>query len=345
MAIARKRQPLWQVEEILYENLLDKPTSWESLGLSGTFPFVNYDAVQELTDDQKLQARENIGATGTSHDPLTLGESKNGLSLAGQVLSNALATNDASGAMSSADKLKMTGGDILVSDGVSATGTLTGRLLSEGDVTFKVDATVLRVSGDQTILGLKSTRRFGANDGSTAQIVKRYEVDSANLYKLDLVNTQNVQSATGEVQWFYSYTSNTGAGSPKSRDMIGFTRGGITVFGGRRLPTTYYDTVVTDEGSNTGTPSYRYPMRQYSYGISQFETGIIVGTDAIRVSKITGDTKLFVEGAIRTTSPDDGTEASIFMGEYTVTADGASDIRWRVKVGDKVIDLLGVEVS
>jgi len=344
MAIARKRQPLWQVEEILFENLSDKPTTWDGLGLSGTFPFVNYDAVQSLTDLQKLQARENIGATGTSHDPVTLGENKNGLSLAGQVLSNALATDTTNGAMSSADKLKMTGGDILVSDGVSATGTLTGRVLSAGNVTFKVDATVLRVGGEQKILGLKSTMRFGANDGSTAQIVKRYEIDSLNLHKLDLMNTQNVQDVAGEVQWFYSYTSNTGAGSPKSRDMIGFARGGITVFGGRSLPNTYYDTVVTDEGSNAGTPSYRYPMRQYSYGISQFETGIIIGTDAIRVSKITGDTKLFVEGAIRTPSPDAGAEASIFMGDYTVVADAASNIRWRVKVGDKVIDLLGVEV-
>ena len=340
----RKKLPLWGVEDILYANLSDTPSTWAELGLGGSFPFISYTEAQSLTDPQKAQARSNIGATGSSHDAITLGSSQNGLSLSGQELSLALATTEASGAMSITDKTKLLGGNVSANDGVSFTGTGTGRLLSPGNIAFKVDATVLRNSGEQIDLGLKRVRRFGVNDGSTIGVVRRYEIDAGTLHSLELCNTQNVDDTDGEVQWFYRYTSNTGFGASKTRDMIGFARGAVTILGGRKMPSTYYATIATDEGTNAGTPSYRYPLRQYAYGMSQFEAGIIVGTDENRVSKIDSDTKLFVEGGIKTTHPSGGTEAPVLMGDYTVVADSASDIRWRVKVGDKVIDLLGVEV-
>lgn len=309
MANTRKKLSLWQIEPISYENLTDKPTTWAELNLSGDFPFVNL-GEQSLTPEQKTQVKTNLSITDPA--PATLGEA-NGLSLDGQELSLSLATTESNGAMSSSDKLKLAGGNVVQGSGISLTGTSTGRLLSAGDLTLAVDATVLRVSVDQTILGLKSTRRAGPNDGSSAQIVKRYEIGTDNLYKLDLLNTQNVQDVNGEVQWFYNYTSNAGSNTPKSRDMIGFARGAVTILGGRAVPDAYYPTIVTEEGANEADPSWRYPLRQYGYGVTQLES-LIVG-EGLEVPKITGETKLYVKGGIRTEAPSNGTEATFKIGD------------------------------
>lgn len=343
MADIRKKIPLWQVEEILYDNLSDKPTTWDDLNLSGDFPFVSLDE-QTLTVDQQNQVKTNLNIA--SSEAVTIG-TPNGLSLDGQELSLGLATTGSNGAMSSADKLKLAGGNVLSGSGISLTGTATGRLLSAGDLTLSVDATVLRVSGDQTIVGLKSIRRSGPNDGSSAQIVKRYEIGSDNLYKLDLLNTKNVQEPNGEVQWLYNYTSNAGLNTPKSRDMIGFARGAVTILGGRAVPNTYYPTIITEELVNEADPNYRYPLRQYAYGISQFEGGMIVGTDAIRLDKITSDTKLYIEGGISTLTPS-GSSASTatwFLGTDEVDHNSATDIRVRIRVGNKIIGLTGIDLT
>lgn len=345
----RKPIELWQIEPILYQNLPDRPTTWNELGLSGSFPFVRYDAPQPLTQPQKDQVWSNIGLPPSldTHDPVTLGTA-NGLQLNNQQLSLGLATTSANGAMASVDKQKLQGGNIIQGSGITVTGTTAGKFLwtsAGNNVTFAVDATVLRVSGEQIITGLKETRRAGPNTGVSAQIVKRYSIGPDNLYKLDLMNTQNVQAPDGEVQWFYRFTSNAGANNSKARDMIGFARGAVTIFGGRAVPDTYYNTIVTSEGANVGDPNYRYPLRQYAYGITQMEQGAVVGTDAIRVPQITGDTKLYVEGGIRTAAPDGGLQATFMVGSYASTSDNTANIKVLVKVGDRQIELIGRDVT
>lgn len=211
--------------------------------------------------------------------------------------------------------------------------------------TFSVTDDVLRESNNNVISGLKEFRRFGPNNGSADQTVVKYSIDSGSLHLLELFNTQNVDAPDGEVQWGYKYTSDVGSAIAKTRDMLGFARGAVTILGGRALPASQYSTIVTAEGNNSGTPSYRYPLTVYSYGINQIEDGLIVGTDAVRVSKIDADTKVYLEGGIRTTAPVAlGAEATVKFGSYTASASNTVDILWRVKVGDKVIDILGREV-
>lgn len=321
MTVVRKRINKGQVEIVDWSDINNKPTTFAGLGLSSPFPFLQIDASQGLSAGEQEQGRLNLGlpATPSFHDPVTLGTA-NGLSLSGQELSLSLATTGANGAMSSADKTKLDGGGgIAQGSGLTITGTTTTRLLGSGNVTFAVDATVLRTTGEQVVTGQKNTRRAGPNDGSAASIVKRYEIGSDNLHKLDLLNTQNVQAANGEVQWLYRYTSNVSSTStplPKKRDMIGFARGAVTILGGRAVPASYYNTIVTEEVNNEGTPSWRYPLRQYGYGTTQLES-LIVG-EGLHVPEITGETKLFINGAFKTEAPSNGTAANVKMGDISV---------------------------
>lgn len=318
MTNVRKRINKGQVEQVLWSDIQNKPTTFAGLGLSSPFPFLQIDVSQGLSAGEQEQGRLNLGlpANPSFHDAVTLGTA-NGLSLSTQQLSLSLATTEANGAMSSADKTKLDGGGgITQGSGLTITGTTSGRLLSSGNVTFAVDATVLRTTGEQIITGQKNTRRAGPNDGSAATIVKRYEIGSDNLYKLDLLNTQNVQDSNGEVQWLYSFTSNAGSNTAKSRDMIGFARGAVTILGGRAVPASYYATIVTEEGNNEAVPSWRYPLRQYAYGTTQAES-LIVG-EGLHVPEITGDTKLFVNGSFKTAAPSNGTSANVRVGDIVV---------------------------
>jgi hypothetical protein len=149
------------------------------------------------------------------------------------------------------------------------------------------------ISLDQTLV------RAAPNNGSAAVKVQGFKISEHNdLYGMRWMNTQNVQAPDGEVQYFLEFDSNAGGGTKKTRDMIGITRGAVTILGGRALPETYYNTIVTEEGNNAGDANYRYPLRQYMYGVSQMEEGIIVGTDAIRVGNIAVNTKVWVEGDV-----------------------------------------------
>lgn len=348
MSGLRNPIPLYMIEPIPFSHLTDKPTTLEGYGITGPFPFIRTDVNQGLTEGQKSQAWANLGVPDDLkiHDPVTLG-TQNGLSLSGQVMSLALATTTTPGAMSASDKLKLTGGDLEAGTGISLSGANLLRLLGAGDLTVSVDATVLRTATNQVITGLKSTRRAGPNNGSSANIVHRYEIGSDEIYKLDILNTQNVQSPNGEVQWFYAYTSpvNPAGDVAKTRDMVGFARGAVTILGGRALPNSYYGTILDQENSNSANPTWRYPLSVYSYNVSQNEK--LIAGEGNHVDKMTGDTKVYVNGSIRTIAPEGdgvGVEANWRFGSHSETSDVPADSVCRVKVGDKVFDLLAREV-
>jgi len=320
--------------------LSDKPTTWAELGLTGAFPFVSYTIAQELTNEQKLQARENIGVVAAT--PISLG-TPNGMSLAGQVLSLGLATTEANGAMSAADKVRVNGANVVQGSGLAITGTLTNRVLGAGNVTFAVDATVLRTTGQQTITGLKTIRRAGTNDGVTPSIVQRWEIGNDTLYKLDLVSRQNEQEASAQAQWAFRFTYNAALGTARERDMIGFAKSAITVFGGRNVPDAILGEAATLDTTNIADPNYRYPLRQYGYGISQLE-GLIIG-DSLLTSKIDSDTKFYLNGGLRTAAPFGGNEETVQFGEYQASANTTIDTIWLVQVGDKLLEVKARDVT
>jgi hypothetical protein len=319
MTVVRKQVNKGQVKFPDWADIQNKPEGFNDLGLTSPFPFLQINEPQGLSAPEQLQGRVNLGLPEglVAHPAVSLGLDTNGLTLNEQVLQLSLATTGSAGAMSSSDKTKLDGGgNISQGSGLSITGTSTGRLLSTGNVTFAVDGTVLRTTGAFTITGQHNIRRAGPNDGSSAGLVKRYEIGPDNLYKLDLLNTQNVQDTNGEVQWLYAYTSNAGSNTAKQRDMVGFARGAVTILGGRAVPASYYNSIVTEEGNNEADPSWRYPLRQYAYGVTQAEN-LIIG-EGLHVPKITGDTKLYVDGGIRTGTPSNGNQATVRLGDISV---------------------------
>lgn len=332
------------IDPITWEKI-EKPLVWDDYGIPGPYPFLRIDEDQGLNPTQQQMGRSNLGLPSDFkiHDPLTLG-TQNGLSLSGQQLSLNLATDSSSGAMSSDDKKKLSGGNLVSGGGINLTGTAIGRLLSSGDLSVSVDATVLRTSLDQVKTGLLTTRRAGSNNGSSPKIVERWDIGNDNLYKLDLVNTQNVQDTVAEVQWFFSFTSNvsesTSIGIPKSRDMIGFTRGAVTILGGRALPESYYLSIVTDEGNHDSDPDWRYPLRTFAYGVTQAE-GLIVGSSDNLVGQINSNTRLFVDGAIKTSPTLTAPSANWKLGDAYAGADNTVNRYVRVEINGVEVDLLG----
>jgi hypothetical protein len=340
MSNTRKRLGLWQIQPIPFSAIENFPETWNELGLTGEFPFVNYTIAQTLTEGQKQQARENIGVTlGT---PITLG-TPNGLTLNGQELSLNLATTENNGAMSASDKIRVNGANITQGSGLTITGTLNNRVLGTGAVTFAVDATVLRTTGEQVITGLKRTRRAGTSDGVTPSIVKRWEIGSDNLYKLDLINWQNEQQSSGQVQWNFRLTFNAFDGIARESDMIGFAKYGITVLGGRNIPSAILTNAGSLNASNIADPNYRYPVRQYAYGTTQSE-GLIVG-EGLLTSKIDSETKAYIGGGLRTSAPFGGNEATVQFGEYEASVNTTIDTVWIVRVGDKLLEVKARDVT
>lgn len=145
------------------------------------------------------------------------------------------------------------------------------------EINFTVGETVLRRNSGNVITALHETRRAGANDGNSNAIVKRWSIGTDELYKLDLMNAQNRKSPSAEVEFWFRYTSNAGAGIAKERPMIAFTRPAINVFGGSQLPTDIYNNTVSNEISNSGNPNWRNKLINFSYGYSQFEEKVIIG--------------------------------------------------------------------
>lgn len=127
-----KSYAAWQISASAYENVKDGPffrlgagsvwDDWKKMLIEGdSISLLNNDAgFLSSETDPIFSASPAAGITNTnitnwnnaaskSHDELTLGTAKNGLSLSGQELQLALATTSAAGAMSSADKSKLNG--------------------------------------------------------------------------------------------------------------------------------------------------------------------------------------------------------------------------------------------
>lgn len=285
--------------------------------------FVKYDTnVQNLTTGQRLNARTNIQAVSKDTDDSRTGVlTNNGIvyvnagigttTLSGSLIS--LNTGEDGTASSYMLNLKNTSGG-----GIEVQKRGSTRIRSNGD--SLTNYFILELYGSNGVIRSKwdnasfenwntqynyaplhnrdtvYIRKAGPNNGSSAALVQRFEIDSNELHTLGIRNTQNVQAVAGEVQWLIEYTSDAGGGLAKTRDMIGFARNAVTIFGGRALPTGLYADLTTLEGNNVGTPTYRVPLRQYAYGMSQFEDGVIIGTDTNKLSSITTDNKLYVEG-------------------------------------------------
>ena len=225
----------------------------------------------------------------------------------------------------------------------TSTGLQGGGNLS-ADRSLSVTANVFMGDREQVNTSLHETRIVGASTNVNGAIAKRYSIGVDSLYKLDLVNTQNLQAATEEIQWHYKYTYNVGVGVAKSMAMIGMARGGVTVIGGSQLPTAIYTDAATLDETNRLTPSYRYPLRLYAYATTQLESAII-GSNALLNDKITADTRLYLDGSLRTKAPDGGTEASILFGTDSASVSNTVDTVWKVKVGNKILEILARDIT
>lgn len=227
---------------------------------------------------------------------------------------------------------------INTTDGIQGGGNLTANR------TFSLTSDVVREANANVITGLKDTRRAGPNDGSNFAEVKTYSIGNDNLYKLHLRNTQNTIEVAGQVGWHYAYTYNASAGIPRTKEVLGFAPGAIIVIGDKDLSTTIQADVSTQENANIADVNYRYPLRQYIHGSSQIENGLIIGTDQVKNTKIDSSTKLYIEGGIRTL-PADATEATILFGEYEASANATVDTIWKVKVGDKLLEIKARDIT
>ena len=259
MASSEEKIKLYQIEDILFSDIQQTPTTLAGYGIIDALTliaadarYVRYDAPQILTEPQKQTARDNIGALGgDSHPALTLGVT-NGLSLnvAAQVISLATASQGEAGAMSASDKIKLdgiqTGANNYVhpTQGILDSGTLSGKqVISRVSFDIFGHATALDIRSDlpyvdftsaETITGLKTIRRAGLSDGSDVREVLGFEIGDDDLYKMWVMNSQNVRSMSGEVNWFFRMRELYGVGgneTPYNHDRIGFHRGGITVIG------------------------------------------------------------------------------------------------------------------
>jgi len=159
-----------------------------------------------------------------------------------------------------------------------------------------------------------------------------------------LINIQNIQAVAGQSQWFYRYTYNVGLGVAKSMPTFGVVQGGITVVGGSLIPDAIHGEAATQDETNRLNPSWRYPMRLYAYGTSQLESAIIGSSDLL-TSKIDSTTRLYLDGGLRTSSPDDTTEATVQFGTYSASASNTVDTVWKIKVGDKILEVLARDIT
>lgn len=182
----------------------------------------------------------------------------------------------------------------------------------------------------------------GPNDGSSAAKVQSFMIDPENsLYGMRLMNTQNVQAPDAEVQYFWEYDSNVGDGIKKTRPVFGVTRPAVFTTGTEKLPDALYAALVSLEGANKNVADYRVPLSHYNKGISQSSVGMIIGSEADQLSKITGDTKLYIEGGIKTAAPTGGSEAVIRIGSAIVNASNTVDRIVQLEIDGQVIYLLG----
>lgn len=228
---------------------------------------------------------------------------------------------------------------------INTTGGIQGGGNLTTNRTFSLTSDVVREANANVITGLKEFRRAGPNDGSNFANVLTYSIGNDSLYKLHLRNTQNTITPSGQVGWHYAFTYNADAGTPRTKEVLGFAKGGVLVVGDKDLSVALHTNVSTEETANIGNVNYRYPLRQYVHGSSQIQNGLIVGTDQARNNKITSDTKLYIEGGIRTIAPDGGNEATVTLGEVQISSNSTVNRVWIVKVGNTLLEIKGRDIT
>jgi hypothetical protein len=177
------------------------------------------------------------------------------------------------------------------------------KLQNPNDLLNLEDLDIVRLTGNQIITGLKEFRIAAPNDGSTFADVIKYSIGNDNLYKLHLRNTQNTMQPNGQVGWNFSLTYNAALGIARTKEMIGFSQGGITVIGNKDIPLSIFGDMTVEEENNIANENYRYPIYQYVYGVSQHENGIIVGTNAVKTQHLINDVKVVISGNIHLDAP------------------------------------------
>jgi hypothetical protein len=377
MAVSEEKIKLYQIEDILFSDIKQTPTTLAGYGITNAWTriqadarYVRYDGSQELTELQKQTARENIGALGgEGHPALTLGIT-NGLSLniTTQVISLATASQLEAGAMSAADKIKLDGIEtgannyIHPTQGIFDTGTLTGKQVisrasfnSLGHITaldIRTNLPYVDFTSAETITGLKTIRRAGANDGSAPNEVFGFEIGPDDLYKMWIMNSQNVNSLSGEVNWFFRMRELYGTGENEiayNHDRIGFHRGGITVIGDS-LPSSAISTeletwvnanFVTGDPYVISTYIHRDIMvsgRGY-FGKSSLADTLFLDSDDMLFS---GGTVYAAKG-LRTADPNNKTtifnHTTWYLGNATLNGGGSHTHKLRVDIDGVLYDI------
>jgi hypothetical protein len=377
MAFSEEKIKLYQIEDILFSNIQQTPTTLAGYGITNAWTrtqadgrYVRYDGSQTLTELQKQTARENIGALGgEGHPALTLGI-PNGLSLniTTQIISLATASQVEASAMSAADKIKLDGIAVNANNyvhptqGILDTGTLSGKQVVSrvafntlGHITaldIRSNLPYVDFTSAETITGLKTIRRAGANDGSSAAQVLGFEIGNDNLYKMWIMNSQNVRSLSGEVNWFFRMRELYGTGGTETaynHDRIGFHRGGITVIGDS-LPSADISTELeswVNANFATGSP---YAISTYIhrnvmvsgrgyFGKSSLADTLFLGSDDMLFS---GGTVYAAKG-LRTADADNPTTifdgSVVFIGSVSTGGPGSPTHKMRIRHNNVLYDV------
>ena len=199
------------------------------------------------------------------------------------------------------DTIAFDRGNLANGTGIAMSGTLSNRLVNAGDVTVGVDGTVLRESNDNSVVGLKTFRRAGSNQGGTNTVVKfDIEAASTDLYNFSIMNSQNILNTDAEVLWHFRSTFNRNAGVAKTLDIISFFKG-VFITGGL-TPSSSFNAEQSTWYANTAND---FPVKGYHIGINQFVNGVTIGSSngEIYNEVLTGqDVRLYVNGAIKAAS-------------------------------------------
>jgi hypothetical protein len=209
----------------------------------------------------------------------------------------------------------------------------------------------------QTITGLKTIRRAGASDGSSPAQVLGFEIGNDDLYKMWVMNSQNVRSTSGEVNWFFRMRELYGTGAsetPYNHDRIGFHRGGITVIGDS-LPSTAISTELetwVNANFATGNP---YAISTYIHrDIMVSGRGYFGKSNLDNTLFLDADDQLFSGGTVygakglRTADPNNKTtifnHTTWFLGAATADATGSHTHKLRVDIDGTLYDIYAQSV-
>lgn len=240
-------------------------TLWEKVENADAVTSVNGEvgAVDLITDDidegttnlyyteARVNANANVSAnTAARHAAVTIG-TNNGLSLSGQQLSLSLASSTANGALSAGDWVNFNNKQTVL-DGtgfIKATGTV----ISYDNNTYALDSSVVKLTGDQTVAGVKTfsssitATGFKTPAGNSSQIL----VANGTIITAGTNITISGGTISAAASGVVSFNTRTGAVTLTSSDVttaLGYTPYNSTNPAGY---TTNTGTVTSISGSGT----------------------------------------------------------------------------------------------